>query len=80
MAGEAAARAGGGGFLRRTRKQLASKLSLGRPWKRWELQWPQRLLHFSIVDDVLFKIVSTFELIALLSLLSFYFLCCGCSL
>ncbi|KAL5731863.1 hypothetical protein ACHQM5_004551 [Ranunculus cassubicifolius] len=34
----------------------------------------------SIIDDILFKIVSVFEAILLVSALCFFFVCCGCKL
>ncbi|XP_068668938.1 uncharacterized protein [Aristolochia californica] len=40
-------------------------------WKRLDFQ-------LSILDDVLFKIVSIVEAILLVSVLCFFFLCCGC--
>ncbi|XP_031477477.1 uncharacterized protein LOC116248687 [Nymphaea colorata] len=65
------------GFLRRTSWRWASRLSLPRGWKRPYIRLS--LLRSSIVDGLLFKIASAFELLALLAMLGFYFLCCGCS-
>ncbi|KAL4379268.1 hypothetical protein GQ457_02G036980 [Hibiscus cannabinus] len=50
--------------------------------RRWPLRWasmglPQ--LSFSIVDDVVWSVVTAFESVALVSMLCFFFLFCGCT-
>ncbi|KAG6419314.1 hypothetical protein SASPL_121531 [Salvia splendens] len=56
----------------------------GSAW-RWKLKtsaglrWKKRFnLHLWFIDDVLFKVVSAFEAVCLVSALCFFFLCCGC--
>ncbi|KAM3284717.1 hypothetical protein P3S67_023516 [Capsicum chacoense] len=49
-------------------------LSSGLRWKSKRLY----KLRYWIVDCFLFKIVSVFEAIFLVSTLAFFFLCCGC--
>ncbi|KAL8032287.1 hypothetical protein ABFX02_13G086000 [Erythranthe guttata] len=52
------------------------------PWKLKStagLRWKKRFnLHLWFVDGFLFKIVSIFEAVFLVSTLCFFFLCCGC--
>ncbi|RYR06158.1 hypothetical protein Ahy_A06g030866 [Arachis hypogaea] len=43
------------------------------------LKWKKLCWPLSFIDDMIFKIVSIFEAIALVSMLSFFYLCCGCS-
>ncbi|KAF3784983.1 hypothetical protein EJ110_NYTH10536 [Nymphaea thermarum] len=52
-------------------------------WRwRWaspvDLRWPE-FLRFSMVDDLLWLVVTMVESVALASLLCFFFLFCGCS-
>nr|AAG43556.1 Avr9/Cf-9 rapidly elicited protein 180 [Nicotiana tabacum] len=49
-------------------------LSSGLRWNKKSLY----KLHHWFVDSFLFKIVSVFEAIALVSTLAFFFFCCGC--
>ncbi|KAL8460885.1 hypothetical protein ACS0TY_031603 [Phlomoides rotata] len=43
------------------------------------LRWKKRFnLHIWFVDDILFKIVSVFEGIFLVSTVCVFFICCGC--
>nr|XP_009761123.1 PREDICTED: uncharacterized protein LOC104213334 [Nicotiana sylvestris] len=49
-------------------------LSSGLRWKSKKLY----KLRYWIVDCLLFKIVSVFEAIFLVSTLAFFYLCCGC--
>ncbi|PIN20268.1 hypothetical protein CDL12_07031 [Handroanthus impetiginosus] len=58
------------GSSRAWRQKLKS--STGFRWKK------KFNLHLWLVDGLLFKIVSTFEAIVLVSKLLFFFLCCGC--
>ncbi|KAK4361310.1 hypothetical protein RND71_020262 [Anisodus tanguticus] len=44
---------------------------------RWKSKRLYKLLHW-FVDCFLFKIVSVFEAIFLVSTLAFFYLCCGC--
>uniref|UniRef100_A0A6N2KE91 Uncharacterized protein n=1 Tax=Salix viminalis TaxID=40686 RepID=A0A6N2KE91_SALVM len=41
------------------------------------LRWPE--LDFSIVDDVVWSLVTAFESVALISMLALYLLLCGCT-
>ncbi|KAJ6762557.1 TRANSMEMBRANE PROTEIN [Salix purpurea] len=41
------------------------------------LRWPE--LDFSIVDDVVWSLVTAFESVALISMLALYLLFCGCT-
>ncbi|WCJ43070.1 hypothetical protein M5689_023833 [Euphorbia peplus] len=41
------------------------------------LRWPD--LSFSIVDDVMWSLITAFESVALVSMLCFFFLFCGCT-
>nr|GMD06727.1 AF211538_1 Avr9/Cf-9 rapidly elicited protein 180 [Ipomoea batatas]GMD09208.1 AF211538_1 Avr9/Cf-9 rapidly elicited protein 180 [Ipomoea batatas]GMD11601.1 AF211538_1 Avr9/Cf-9 rapidly elicited protein 180 [Ipomoea batatas]GMD75836.1 AF211538_1 Avr9/Cf-9 rapidly elicited protein 180 [Ipomoea batatas] len=45
------------------------------PWLRWKRLFN---LHVWFVDSVLFKIVSVFEAVVLISTLAFFYLFCGC--
>lgn len=60
---------GGGGGSWRWRNR---KSSTGVRWKK------KFNLHLWLVDSFLFKIVSVFEAIVLVSKLCFFFVCCGC--
>ncbi|XVE89544.1 hypothetical protein DITRI_Ditri20bG0004600 [Diplodiscus trichospermus] len=43
-------------------------------------EWPRlSSFSFSIVDDVLWSLISAFESVALVSMLCFFFLFCGCT-
>ncbi|KAJ9186015.1 hypothetical protein P3X46_005573 [Hevea brasiliensis] len=44
---------------------------------QWFLRWPD--LDFSIVDDVVWSLITAFESVALVSMLCFFFLFCGCT-
>lgn len=46
-------------------------------WRWAGLRWPG--LDFSVVDDVLWSLVTAFESVALVAMLCFFFLCCGCT-
>ncbi|KAF5954828.1 hypothetical protein HYC85_007684 [Camellia sinensis] len=51
------------------------------PWSLSDFKWKKphfQLQKISIVDDLLFRILSVFEAIVLVSTLCFFFLCCGC--
>jgi hypothetical protein len=41
------------------------------------MRWPE--LDFSILDDVVWSLVTAFESVALVSMLAFFFLFCGCT-
>ncbi|KDP23373.1 hypothetical protein JCGZ_23207 [Jatropha curcas] len=41
------------------------------------LRWPE--LNFSIIDDVMWSLITAFESVALVSMLCFFFLFCGCT-
>ncbi|KAL6137182.1 hypothetical protein ACLB2K_062476 [Fragaria x ananassa] len=41
-------------------------------------RWKSVDLRLSIIDDVVFKILSVVEAVVLVSTLCFFFLCCGC--
>lgn len=44
------------------------------------LRWPELGLGFSILDDVVWSLVTAFESVALVSMLCFFFLFCGCTI
>ncbi|XP_039155296.1 uncharacterized protein LOC120286822 [Eucalyptus grandis] len=44
------------------------------------LRWPELGLGFSILDDVVWSLVMAFESVALVSMLCFFFLFCGCTI
>ncbi|KAH0726939.1 hypothetical protein KY284_002804 [Solanum tuberosum] len=46
--------------------------------RRWS--WPGLDLPFNIVDSIVWTIISAVESIALVSMLCFFFLCCGCTI
>nr|DAD33832.1 TPA_asm: hypothetical protein HUJ06_012683 [Nelumbo nucifera] len=50
------------------------------PWRFRSsgFRWKRLDFHLSFFDDVLFKILSVFEAIFLVSTLCFFYLCCGC--
>ncbi|XP_010241319.1 PREDICTED: uncharacterized protein LOC104585959 [Nelumbo nucifera] len=50
------------------------------PWRfsSSAFRWRRLNFHLFILDDVLFKIISVFEAIILVSTLCFFYLCCGC--
>ncbi|KAG4122732.1 hypothetical protein ERO13_D11G284500v2 [Gossypium hirsutum] len=53
-----------------------------RQWPmRWgHVEWPQlSRFSFSIVDDVVWSLITAFESVALVSMLCFFFLFCGCT-
>ncbi|KAL5997505.1 hypothetical protein ACLOJK_008435 [Asimina triloba] len=62
------------------RKKAKREDSRPRPWKFSFPAWKWKRLEFqlSLLDDVLFKVVSVFEAIVLVSTLCFFYLCCGC--
>ncbi|KAI3466809.1 hypothetical protein Pfo_023472 [Paulownia fortunei] len=73
-------------FFKRLTKKSSGGGGSGGAW-RWKLKsstgfrWKRRFnLHLWLVDSFLFKIVSVFEAIVLVSRLCFFFLCCGCHL
>ncbi|KAJ9180351.1 hypothetical protein P3X46_008609 [Hevea brasiliensis] len=41
------------------------------------LRWPE--LDFTILDDVVWSLITAFESVALVSMLCFFFLFCGCT-
>ncbi|PSS00239.1 Histone-lysine N-methyltransferase [Actinidia chinensis var. chinensis] len=41
---------------------------------------PQNLLHSSIVDDVVWSLITAVESVALVSMLCFFFVFCGCTI
>ncbi|EEF49979.1 uncharacterized protein LOC8269838 [Ricinus communis] len=43
-------------------------------------RWPELNLNFSIVDDVVWGLITAFESVALVSMLCFFFLFCGCTI
>ncbi|KAI3440502.1 uncharacterized protein J3R85_003585 [Psidium guajava] len=43
-------------------------------------RWPELGLGFSILDDVVWTLVTAFESVALVSMLCFFFLFCGCTI
>ncbi|RWR96171.1 putative transmembrane protein [Cinnamomum micranthum f. kanehirae] len=70
------------------------KLPMGKHWfkkmKKDSWPWPWRFtpsslrfkrieFQLSILDDILFKLLSIFEAILLVSALCFFYLCCGCN-
>ncbi|XP_062108836.1 uncharacterized protein LOC133819571 [Humulus lupulus] len=46
----------------------------------WSIESSFRWLDFSIVDDLVWTFISVVESLALLSMLCFFFLFCGCTL
>lgn len=44
----------------------------------WPFRWKPQKLQTTIVDTVLFKILSLAEAVVLVSTLCFFYLCCGC--
>ncbi|XP_023636665.1 uncharacterized protein LOC111830065 [Capsella rubella] len=56
--------------------QVTSSLSLPR-WLSWRI--PELSLLSVVVDDVVWKVVTAFESVALVSMLCFFFLFCGCT-
>ncbi|XLR18782.1 hypothetical protein S83_046694 [Arachis hypogaea] len=59
------------------------ELDLSPPWT--VLRWPAVDLsywwvNFSVVDDVLWGFVTVLESVALVAMLCYFFLCCGCTL
>ncbi|KAI4308105.1 hypothetical protein L6164_031212 [Bauhinia variegata] len=48
------------------------------PWRFSALRWKRLHLHTTIMDTVVFKILSVVEVVVLVSTLCFFFLCCGC--
>lgn len=69
-----------------TKKKWSAKRLMSKEAWRWRVlssgfRFPWKRLHMiklSFLHDFLFKIVSTFEAIFLVSSLCFFFLCCGC--
>ncbi|XP_042477215.1 uncharacterized protein LOC122058642 [Macadamia integrifolia] len=47
-------------------------------FRLYPFQWKRLGFQLSFVEDVLFKIVSVFEAIFLVTTLCFFYLCCGC--
>ncbi|XP_050383364.1 uncharacterized protein LOC126800117 [Argentina anserina] len=41
-------------------------------------RWKRVDLRLTIIDDIIFKILSVVEAVVLVSTLCFFFLCCGC--
>ncbi|KAL3833622.1 hypothetical protein ACJIZ3_008358 [Penstemon smallii] len=74
-------------FFKRLNKKCSSSSGGGGGSWRWKpkssagLRWKKGFnLHNWFVDRFIFKIVSVFEAIFLVSRLCFFFLCCGCHL
>ncbi|KAJ6354252.1 hypothetical protein OIU76_003154 [Salix suchowensis] len=58
--------------------QLTATTTPSRWWvPRRLMRWPE--LDFSILDDVVWSLVTAFESVALVSMLAFFFLFCGCT-
>ncbi|KAK7321645.1 hypothetical protein VNO77_32482 [Canavalia gladiata] len=62
-------------FFKRLRKESWKRLKLLRSAFKWKKLYGP----LSFMDYVIFKIMFAFETIVLISMLSFFFLCCGCS-
>ncbi|KAG2390902.1 uncharacterized protein HKW66_Vig0133370 [Vigna angularis] len=45
----------------------------------WRFRWKPQKLQTTIVDTVVFKILSVAEAVVLVSTLCFFYLCCGCN-
>ncbi|KAI9114646.1 hypothetical protein K1719_014344 [Acacia pycnantha] len=58
-------------------KKVMSK-ELWRPWRLSSFRWKRMDLQTTIMDTVVFKILSVVEAVVLVSTLCFFFLCCGC--
>ncbi|CAI0475104.1 unnamed protein product [Linum tenue] len=83
--GAGGGKAGGGRRKRRSGLWLFRRLKFNKESLRWRwkfltsvFKWKRVNLQISLVDDVLFKIVSVLEAIVLVATLSFFYLCCGC--
>ncbi|KAJ8774042.1 hypothetical protein K2173_009473 [Erythroxylum novogranatense] len=75
-------KSGSGG--KRRRLWMFGKLKLKGAWRwRWSFwksafKWKRHTFQLSLIDDLMFKIVSVFEAIVLVANLCFFYLCCGC--
>lgn len=66
-------------FFKRFRKKSSGAWRLFEQWKKsWTFSKSSTIFSSWIVDGFLFKIVSVFEGVVLVSALCFFFLCCGC--
>ncbi|EXB92386.1 hypothetical protein L484_021370 [Morus notabilis] len=58
--------------LKKVRKEL-------RPWRLISaFRWKRQDFQPSILDDVVFRIMYVVEAVVLVSILCFFFVCCGC--
>ncbi|KAJ8529632.1 hypothetical protein K7X08_036467 [Anisodus acutangulus] len=48
--------------------------------RQWSWSWPDLDLPFSIVDSIVWSIISAVESVALVSFLCFFFVFCGCTI
>ncbi|KAL9391686.1 hypothetical protein Peur_015606 [Populus x canadensis] len=73
-----------GSSCKKRKMWLFKRLKMKESW-RWRLRflvsafkWKRLNIQLSLLDDLLFKIISVLEAIVLVITLCFFFLCCGC--
>ncbi|XP_054793261.1 uncharacterized protein LOC129298843 [Prosopis cineraria] len=59
-------------------KAIWLKKVMRRPWRLSSFRFKRLDLQTTIMDTVVFKILSVVEAVVLVSTLCFFFLCCGC--
>jgi hypothetical protein len=75
-----------GSSSKKRKMWLFKRLKMKESWRwRWRLRflvsafkWKRLKIQLSLLDDLLFKIISVLEAIVLVITLCFFFLCCGC--